>query len=226
MRTPALLAALLLCLVADAQASDYTSARSDLEAERVRLAAALQAEDADRDAVRGEARRLLTRAVRHELLPAWFGTPWAFEGISATPGEGEIACGYLVSTVSQHAGLKVQRYKLAQRGSEDIARSFAPDGEVRTLRSVEPAQVAKHVSDRGEGIYVVGLSFHVGFLVVEGETVEFCHSAYYGTTGVVCEPAATSQGIADSDVFVIAPYLSDRTVDAWLGGERIATHGL
>ncbi len=145
-------------------------------------------------------------------MPAWFGTRWEFYGTTQEPRSGAIACGYYVSTLLEHAGLKVERVYMAKQASEHIVRTFADRSRVTTLRGVEPADVAQHITDVGPGLYAVGLSFHTGFLVWDGSgDVELCHSAYYKADGVVCEPAADSQGLSDSGIFVIGPVLTDTT---------------
>ena len=52
--------------------------------------------------------------------PAWNGTPWSFSGTAAAPGRAPIACGYFVSTALEHAGLAVERRRLAQQAAEHI----------------------------------------------------------------------------------------------------------
>ena len=54
--------------------------------------------------------------------------------------------------------------------------------------------------------------------------VDLCHSPYHADIGETCEPVATSQGLADSDVVVIGPVLWDRARMVWLAGEAIRTH--
>ena len=39
-----------------------------------------------------------TESLLNGILPHWYGTVWSFDGHTSTPGTGEIACGYLVST--------------------------------------------------------------------------------------------------------------------------------
>ena len=62
-----------------------------------------------------EARTVLTRSIYNDLLPAWYGTPWDFNGTSEVPQQGKIACGYFVSTILRDAGWKVERVRLAQQ---------------------------------------------------------------------------------------------------------------
>ena len=83
---------------------------------------------------------MLLDTVRDELIPPWVGTEWAFYGTTQTPGEGEIACGYFVSTVLRDAGVKVERVKLAQQASEYIVKTFAEAEHVRRFRNFHHAK--------------------------------------------------------------------------------------
>jgi len=50
----------------------------------------------------------------NNIVPHWYGTTWAYEGHTNVPVQGEIACGYFVSTTLRHFGFKLNRYKMAQ----------------------------------------------------------------------------------------------------------------
>ena len=178
---------------------------------------------AARAAVLGSARTLVVSAVRGEILPAWFGTPWEFHGTSQTPGEGTIACGYLVSTVLRDAGFKLERVRLAQQASANIVRTLAPASAIRRYRDLEPAEAAKRIRrDYEDGLYVVGMDYHVGFLVLDGAKVELCHSAFVAPGEVACEPAASSYGFV-SRLWVVGPALPDERLRDWLEGKAIPT---
>lgn len=178
--------------------------------------------EVERPRVREEARAALFTSIRDELIPAWYGTPWDFYGTSATPGQGKIACGYFVSTILQHAGLGVERYKLAQQASAQIVESLAPKEQVRWRRDGDRAAVLATVAAGGDGLSVVGLDNHTGFLLHDGERFDFCHSSYLAPVAVVCEPAVTSAAFT-SRVYVVGPLFSDALVDAWLTGRAVPT---
>ena len=143
--------------------------------------------------------------------------------MSETPGEGLIACGYLVSTVLRDAGFRVERIRLAQQASERIVRTLAPPSEIVRLRRRSPEAAAAELrATLEDGLYVVGMDYHVAFLVLDGERADLCHSAYVPPASVVCEPAATSPGFV-SDLYVVGPALSDERMANWLDGTPIAT---
>jgi hypothetical protein len=180
--------------------------------------------DAARDAIRIEAARYIERALIDDVLPRWDGTPWAFEGTSKTPGQGSIACGYFVTTTLQEAGIHVERAKLAQQPSEDIIKSLVPASAIARFSDVPVEKFTAAVAARGDGLYVVGLDIHVGFLIVRGGEVLFHHSSYVDAAKVVREKAAISGPLVGSRYRVIGKlFTDDALIDAWLLGAPVAT---
>lgn len=192
----------------------YPTAMTDLAAARRELAAALAADPDARPEIVARASEVLGQTLASELLPAWHGTPWAFYGTSEQPGEGTIACGYLVSTVLRDAGFRVERVKLAQQAAEHIIQTLIPEPHIRRFRTGDVHAVVDAVNG-GPGVWIVGLDFHVGFLVSDGEDARFCHSSYLEPVAMVCEPARTAPAMA-SRYHVIGRLLAPETVLAWL----------
>jgi len=221
MGTLPVLAALVTLLSAappkSAAALAYPEALASLAADRAALASAYQRakKPQQRAAVLARARARLLEAFDQDLLPAWYGTTWEFYGMSEAPGEGAIACGYLVSTVLRDAGLRVERIRMAQQASEYIVRSLALPEKVLRFSDQTNAQVVEGVRAHGDGLYVVGLDYHVGFLRLDGPEARFCHSSYLGTRVVVCEDAAESPGMRSS-LHVVGDALPDARVLDWL----------
>ncbi|HVE87100.1 MAG TPA: hypothetical protein VND93_29800 [Myxococcales bacterium] len=203
------------------KADAYRASIAALATDREQLAAefAGAARARARAQVLERARERALRGIVDELLPPWSGTPWRLDGTSQTPGEGFIACSYLVTTVLRDAGFRVPRARLAQAPSEQIARSLAPPGAVARLTSGDPARVLEHIRARGPGLYLVGLDYHVGFVVNAGERMDFCHSSVLPPGTALCEPAATAAAFS-STVHVVAPLLTDWMVQRWLEGAR------
>ncbi len=83
------------------------------------------------------------------IFPAWYDTPWDFNGISNVPGEGEIACGYFVSTTLKHAGFNLNRYKLAQQGANEIATAIC--GKSNLKRYASSQEIVMDLLAQGEG---------------------------------------------------------------------------
>jgi hypothetical protein len=158
------------------------------------------------------------------VLPRWDGTPWEFSGTSRVPGEGSIACGYFVSTTLQEAGLRVERARLAQQPSEDIIKTLAPPEAIARFSNAPIEKFVAAVASRGDGLYVVGLDIHVGFLIVRGGQVFFHHASYVGPAKVVRERASESSPLVDSKYRVIGKlFTDDSLIDAWLRGSPVGT---
>lgn len=200
----------------------YAETLSALSAQRSALAARWLRPDADRGAVREEARAVVFGAITRHILPAWYGTPWEFYGNSQTPGSGSIACGYLVSTVLQDAGFGVERVRMAQQPAELIVKTLVPPEKTWRFRNRPVSDVIHRVKREGEGLYLVGLDFHVGFLWNDGAQVWMCHASYLGDVAVVCEDALASPAMS-SRYHVVGRLLEDGMIDAWLEGRELPT---
>jgi hypothetical protein len=170
----------------------------------------------ERQLIETQAQEAVVSAITTQIFPAWYGTAWDFNGTTETPGEGFIACGYFVSTVLKHAGLQVQRYKLAQQASERIVKTLAPPRTQMRFTRKPVADVVSAVKSAGAGLYVVGLDYHVGFLVSDGsDNVDFCHSSYIEPAVVVCRNALEDPAMA-SEYTVVGRVLGPDSISAWL----------
>ncbi|HEU5061273.1 MAG TPA: hypothetical protein VFU21_32300 [Kofleriaceae bacterium] len=204
---------------------EYDRMVAALSHERAALAdqwRAAAGDGAARAAVRQRASDLLLRRLTGEILPAWNGTPWAYSGTAAAPGPRPIACGYFVSTALAHAGLAVERRLLAQQPAEAIILSLVPESRVARFKRVPLDTFVAAVARRGDGLYLVGLDYHVGFLVVERGQVYFHHSSNV-SGAVVREPAITSAALARSSYRVVGKMLDATLVEAWLENRLIPT---
>ncbi len=218
-----MLPALLLVLHAT-PAVDYPALKTQLaklrQDTRVRYQAAGAA---GRAKVLAGAREELIRRFEDGLFPAWEGTRWDFNGMTETPREGQIACGYYVSTLMRDAGFRVQRVKLAQQAAANIARTLAPESKVRWYRDLTvPDFVARLRRDLGEGLFVVGLPNHVVFLRVKADGARVCHADYLEPVAVTCEDALESP-VLKLNLFVAAPLFDDALLEKWIADEPIAT---
>lgn len=159
---------------------------------------------------------IFTHAVVDKLIIHWYGTTWDFNGITEEPGKGQIACGYFVTTILRDAGFKVQRIKLAQSPASIIIEKVADKNAIRhfSLKSVN--YVDSVVKSMGEGLYVVGLDFHVGFLHNDGASVYFIHSNYIRREGVVKELIQQSAAFANSKYRVIGKIGKASLTKNWL----------
>ncbi|MDP2272010.1 MAG: hypothetical protein Q8N23_07625 [Archangium sp.] len=212
----------LLSLVLAAEAGspllDYQRARADLESRRIELATDLKKHPAQ---VRQQARAALLAYFENSAFPAWKGTTWNFYGTTITPREGTIACGYYVTTVLEQAGFHLQRVRLAQQASAYVVSTLARGTRVEWIRPAGNAEAVEEIRHRfGDGLFVIGFDYHVGFLRLEGERAAFCHSSFIDPGSVTCEDPVPS-GAFVSRTYVVADALNDQVLEDWLLGRTI-----
>ncbi|HEQ72248.1 MAG TPA: peptidoglycan endopeptidase [Spirochaetia bacterium] len=170
------------------------------------------------------ARTEVTRAILDEIVPYWIGTPWAFHGMTETPGSGEIACGYFVATVLRDAGVRLDRVSLAQQPSELMIRSLVAEENIYRYSDLSGRAFLERLHRLPSGVYILGLDKHVGLLVLSESAPVFIHSSYLRPYGVVREQAATSRALMRSRYRVLGNLTGDSSfLLKWLGGERIRT---
>ena len=141
-----------------------------------------------------------------------------------TPGRGAIACGYFVTTILAHAGFKVSRARLARRPSEAIIRSLVQSRWIKRYSNTPLNRFVSSVRAQGDGIFIVGLDFHTGFLVVRSKRVRFVHANYLAPRRVIDEPALRSPALRKSKYRVTGKLTDDpQLLTAWLIGRKIKT---
>ncbi|MEZ4239365.1 MAG: hypothetical protein R3F59_25060 [Myxococcota bacterium] len=199
----------------------YAALKFDIDAERRELAQRRSYGERVDEAIHAAMNKRLT-----EIIETWKGTRWSYSGTTQVPRQGKIACGYFVSTVLEHAGFDVDRVELARSASEQIVRTVVPDPEIERLSRVSRDYVADRVLAQGDGVYIVGLDTHVGFLINPpgpGKDVKFCHSTRrYRRAGVICEDARSSPSLK-SRYTVLGKLGAPMLVQAWLEGDELPT---
>ncbi len=157
------------------------------------------------------------------ILPYWYGTPWAFGGYTAVPKEGEIACGYFVSTTLLHMGVSLNRYKVAQQNPLNEARTYADGDSIYQFTSAGGVLTKMQTADFAPGFYFLGLGDnHVGLLLKRGGQIFFLHSNYIDGR-VVIEAAATS-GVFNSYglYYVVNLSHNNNFINHWLKQQPLA----
>ena len=80
--------------------------------------------------------------------------------------------------------------------------------------------VRDYLESQGDGIFIVGLDSHVGFISVKGDDMAFIHSSYYRPGAMVkCEKIDSKNPLSESKYRVFGKILSDEMVQKWLSGE-------
>ncbi len=160
-----------------------------------------------------------------ELFGYWLGTTWALGAPqTTTPQSGKINCGTFVGRILHDSGFVVKVKKLQRQPSQLIIKSFVGRGRIRKFSNAKMDKFLLSVREMGPGLFIIGLDFHVGFLLQTEIDLRFIHASFETGT-VVNEDAATAMPITSSGYKVVGKILSPRNVRNWLSGERIKVKG-
>lgn len=157
----------------------YSQTLEKIELDRLdfdrRLRAATSNEE--KNAIVVEAQKYLAKTLVEDVVPAWYKTPWDYNGASNEPGpDSMIACGYFVSTVLHHMGFKYNRKDLGRQNSPWIIKSLSHPIFIKKSWLQDYSEFIEGIKEMGPGIYVVGMDWHVGFVAYDGEKTSFIHS--------------------------------------------------
>jgi len=206
------------CGYAQPSVSSYSILKATIESRRLEF----QDRHAKTDGyakkkVINEARDYLFSVIINDMFDAWYGTPWDFNGTTTTPGQGTIACGYFVTTVLQDAGFEIPRVKWAQEASETMIMHMTTDIKRFSNRPVD--EVSNYLKQKGDGLYIVGLDVHTGFIFKSGDTIRFVHSNYYNPdVGVMAQDLDSYNPFQNSSYRVVGKILGDEMMRKWILG--------
>ena len=197
----------------------YETIKTNIGADRQSLQKLYNSGEITLDSVSG----YFTNRLINQVIPYWYGTPWDFDGYTNEPNEGTIACGYFISTTLKHMGINWNRYRLAQQAALLELMTVAGPGEIHALPETDPKDFIKYVKENlEEGLYLLGLTSHVGFIYyVDGE-VFFIHSNFVFPSEVVIEYANVSNAILYSfDYYLTSISGNKYLLEKWLSGEEV-----
>lgn len=202
----------------------YQSKLKSIETERIKLASEYR-QSANKKVILEKAQKLLVASIYNQIIPAWYGTDWDFYGTTQIPKEGKIACGYFVTTVLRDAGVRVQRVSLAQQASENIIKSLTTAAFIKRFHNAPIENFVADVKGLGEGLYVVGLDNHVGFILHYDNDIWFIHSSYIEPSEVIKEKALDSPILTASKYRVLGKISADNQfILKWLNQSSIQTY--
>lgn len=201
----------------------YSEKVKSIQTKRIELADKYR-RSSNKSAIFNEVRQNFITAVADGIIPFWYGTDWDFYGTTQTPKEGKIACGYFVTTILRDAGVKISRVSLAQQASENIIKSLTTAKFIKRFNNAKIDNFVVDIKKQGEGLYVVGLDNHVGFILNDGSEVWFIHSSYVEPSEVIKEKAIDSPILSGSKYRVTGRISADDTfLLKWLNQTSIAT---
>jgi len=203
-------------------AKTYDSLKLEMANKKTIFKEALTSNSTKKSKVLSEAGIYLDSMICEELFPFWKGTTWDFNGHTNIPNEGEIACGYLVSTLLKHAGFNINRYKMAQQSSYNEIKTLSNPDSPEFL-GTDYKKALEKIKSKPDGLYILGLSFHVGYIRVKDNGVYFLHSTYLSPTAVVNEKASESAAFMSSDVYYIGKISGNSAlVKKWINSSAIS----
>lgn len=177
-----------------------------------------QADESERSKIEEKASSYLLEKITHDFFDQWQGTEWDFNGTTRTPRKGKIACGYFITTVLSDAGFKIPRVKWAQQASEYYITRMTSD--VKRFSNQSPETMKSYFLKHPDGLYVVGLDNHVGFVYKSGKEVTFTHASYYDPKiGVQTEELMGDNPFAKSVYRVVGRILNKEMIRKWILGE-------
>ena len=129
-----------------------------------------------------------------------------------------------MTTVLRDAGVRLNRVSLAQQASENIIKSLTTEPNIQRFRNATLENFVKEVRKTGVGLYLVGLDFHVGFILHDGAEIYFIHASYVEPSEVIREKADGSAVLASSKYRVIGKISGDdQFIVKWLNQSSIPT---
>lgn len=157
-----------------------------------------------------------TERMIENIFPYWYGTPWDFNGHTNMPNEGEVACGYFVSTTLKHFGFNLNRYKLAQQSAMNEAKTLQPIKPLVIYRNKSISIVIQSIKkDFDDGLYILGLDNHVGYLWKNSANVFFIHSNYIDN--MVVKKIAETSPCFSSSIHVIGSLSNNKELmEKWV----------
>lgn len=158
----------------------------------------------------------LTEQFITNIFPKWIGTTWDYNGYTNIPKKGAIACGYFVSTPLKHIGFNWNRFKLAQMYSKKIIEKTCGNFIVFKTKK----KLNTYMETQENGIYIIGLSSHVGYIIKHKNKSWFVHSNYFDNEGPIKENILSSEAIDNSEAYWLGKFTTNKNVDMWLNSIR------
>ncbi len=164
------------------------------------------------------AKLIFIKQLLNNIIPYWYETEWNFNGYTSIPNQGTIACGYFVSTTLRDMGVNLNRYTLAQQGPENEAKSIAIN--LSEVMNFDNSNINKKLKKLKEGLYFIGLDFHVGYLYIKNNIGYFLHSNYIDGK-VMIENIDYSEAFISTNYYVSKISENKRLIKKWLTKEEI-----
>ena len=207
-------------LKTDLDTDSYVSTKAEIDQLRMQLSKRHRQGRISIDDVKTEFTNLLV----DKILPYWYGTPWSFEGHTAVPNQGNIACGYFISTTLRDMGLRLNRYKLAQKSPIDEARTISCGVDINSIMQESREKAFEEIDCyTQEGLYFIGFDKeHVGYLLKREGQLFLIHSNYFFPGSVCIEPFVDSRVFNSFYKFYLVDISNnDILIQRWLDNDSV-----
>ncbi len=184
--------------------ANYQKLKVKIKRERITLT---NRQDIEQSQKINLAQQYISNILIDSVFQYWLSTPWDFNGYTNKPRQGEIACGYFVSTTLKHIGVPLNRYKVAQKAAANIIRDLCDTTSIQRYSTVQRLKAYLNTKPNNE-LFVIGLSNHVGFIYKRGNKNYFAHSNYINSVGVMIEELDNSVALKSSSVYYIGSITS------------------
>ena len=163
-----------------------------------------------------QGKNFLANMLVDSIFNYWYGTTWDFNGHTKTPRNGEIACGYFITSTMKDMGINLNRISLAQKASSEIIKKLCKTETIKTYSNLE--KLKTYLSEiKNNEVLILGLDYHVGFVVKRNGKNYFIHSNYISREGVIKEILETSLAINSSNIYMIGNVTrNDELILNWL----------
>jgi hypothetical protein len=201
--------------------TNYPIILKKIEAKRTEFSASynMSKSKEDKKIIIDQARNYLNEILSAALFPAWYGTPWSFNGNAQYPLHGSIACGSFVENVLKNVGFQID-HRMSSQPSEYIIKNMCDENDIARFSNTSIKSFNNDVKKMGGGIYLVGLDSHVGFLSIRNGNYKFIHS--HGYLFVLSEIPSLSPTLRMSGYRVVGKLFSNKMIEQWLFGKKIA----
>ncbi|MFN8255107.1 MAG: hypothetical protein U0W24_05420 [Bacteroidales bacterium] len=176
----------------------------------------------EKEMVINSARTYITETLINKIFPFWYGTKWSLSGYSEVPNQGETGCSYFVSNTLKHMGFKVNRYKLAQQNSRNIPQSVQMNDSLTLFTNIDKENfINKFPGTKKEGLYIIGLDCHVGYLLARKNELFFIHSSYAYPLIVQAEFVKHSKVFSSANYFIADFTTNNSLIINWLENKEL-----
>jgi hypothetical protein len=205
--------------------SNYNDLKKQVNRKRLEFYSSYQkSNDSAKAKLIEEAGNYIFDQLLNKIIPFWYKTSWCLSGYSNIPREGTVGCSYFVSNTLVACGFKLNRYRLAQTDPIAGSRSLTfSDSLIQFKQTGSLAVLANEILKKhGDGLYIIGLDTHTGYLLIHQSKLYFIHSAYYYPNAVCLEYFEKSIGILGSTNYYLTPITSNKKLlEKWILNDSI-----